>query len=136
MRTRNNCIIDTIYKDMLEHVDTRTNWASKVRDLLSRHGFAEVWIFPDSVNYVTFIKLRKQRLYDCAYRKLKDDIDKARSLHIYKYIKSNFIMDQYLDIISIDIISNRKHRIVLTRMRISTHSLRIQTGRFNNENIK
>ena len=50
-------------------------------------------------------------------------------LNYYKDFKVEFKYEEYLDYIS-----NSKHRIELTRFRLSAHNLEIETGRFNNIN--
>ena len=48
-----NCILKSVYNDMKTRTENSRNnlrWTSKVKSLLERHSFAEVWQYPESVN--------------------------------------------------------------------------------------
>ena len=48
-----NCILRTIYFDQRHKVEispTVSNWSNKVKSLLERSGFHDVWLYPESVN--------------------------------------------------------------------------------------
>ena len=67
----------------------------------------------------------KNRLIDCFKQKWYADITDSRILYYYKHIKTTFGYEQYLDKIV-----NPKLRSVLTKLRISAHNLRVETGRY------
>lgn len=54
----------------------------------------------------------------------KEKILKEPKMRLYNKIKSKFIMEEYLNL------NNDKHRIAITKLRISAHSLAIEKGRY------
>ena len=61
--------------------------------------------------------------------KLGDDGQDHNKLRLYKTFKGSFKVEPY-----IDRVPNRNQRCSLTRMRISAHNLRIETGRYSRPN--
>ena len=57
------------------------------------------------------------------------DISECNKLEFYSDIKSTFKIEPYLDPVE-----NRSHKNALTRLRISAHSLHIETGRYKRYN--
>ena len=53
------------------------------------------------------------------------NISECNKLEFYSDIKSKFKIEPYLNLVE-----NRSHKNALTRLRISAHSLRIETGRY------
>ena len=63
----NNCIVKSVYVTLTEGLEKNeniVNWASKVKTLLQRTGFYDVWLFPDSVVVTKFILILKMRVRD------------------------------------------------------------------------
>ena len=59
-----NIILQSIYYQMRNYTDNERNsisWASKVKKLLERNGFAEVWQYPGSVYFKMFLSVLKTR---------------------------------------------------------------------------
>ena len=56
-------IYNTIFND-LDDLPNKTNWASRVRDLLMSLGFYEVWIFQGVEHNNNFLLQMKQRLIE------------------------------------------------------------------------
>ena len=62
-----NCIVKSVYfmlKDRTVKNENIVNWVSKVKALLQRTGFYDVWLFPESVVTTKFIPILKQRVRD------------------------------------------------------------------------
>lgn len=62
-----NCILHTIMAQQRLDVETKsdkTSWSFKVKDLLQKSGFADVWLFPSSVKINSFLPVLKYRLRD------------------------------------------------------------------------
>lgn len=108
-----------------------TNWFANVRSLLEKYGFFDVWLNPLSVNQNCFIVVFKQRLIDEYLQEWRASINCNDVLFLYKSVKDSFEMSPYLE----NIVS-RKLRIALTKLRISAHNLRIQTGRYSRERVE
>ena len=126
-----NIIIESIVKSCISDVSKGyTNWFSNVRTLLEKYGFLNVWLNPSSVNQNQFIAVFKQRLLDEYVQEWRASLNTNDVLILYRSVKDNFEMEPYLE----NIIS-RNLRIALTKLRISAHSLRIQTGRYSRDRV-
>ena len=126
----NNVILSTIYNTTLEDVlNGQQTWAGNVKCLLGEFGFANVWLNPDSINLCAFPSVFKQRLIDCFIQKWQGDLQNNGVLTEYKQFKMNFSFECYLNIFPV------KHRVVLTKLRLSAHSLLIDTGRYGRNRI-
>lgn len=50
------------------------NWVSKIKDLLERIGFPDIWVFPSSVDIVKFIVILKVKLRDLYISQWRKDM--------------------------------------------------------------
>jgi hypothetical protein len=124
--TTDNIVLKTLYNQALNDCNSGcTNWVTNVKQLLSTYGFADVWISPGSVDSKHFYLLFKQRLIDCFVQSWFGDKSKSSTLDLYNNFKTTFIYEPYLDILP------RNYRMYISRLRLSSHSLRIQTERFS-----
>ena len=111
-------------------IDTKPNvinWSSKVRDILNNSGFADVWLFPESVCVKIFLPLLKTRLRDQYIAEWRTCVAGSSSLYLYKELKQVFEKSAYLDILN-----NNKYRNTIAKIRLSSHKLCIETGRHQN----
>lgn len=127
----NNCIMKAAYS--LAHQDCiigKTNWASSVKSLLCEHGFGNVWANPLNVSVHAFCCEFKTRLIDTFMQKWNTDVQGNSKLQLYHYFKPTFGYEAYLNTIQ------RKHlRHGITRLRLSSHQLRIETGRYGRNRL-
>ena len=70
-------------------------WLSKLKYLLERHGFAEVWYYSQSVGIKLFIPVFKRRLIDIFLVELREGLNKSSST---KFIKNLNMILKYLRI--------------------------------------
>ena len=97
--------------------------------MLDVYGFSEFFIDTNKVNIKLFPKLFKQRAID-NYRQIwYTSIENSSVLDVYKNCKESFSYECYLDILP------KSLRFHVTRIRISAHTLRIQTGRYGQNRI-
>lgn len=95
-------------------------------------GFTDLWYNPLRYDQNVFTCISKQRLIDCFKQKWFSDIDNSHVLNtLYKYIKPTFGMEYYLEKILC-----KKTRRFLTRIGVSAHRLRIETGRYGRERLE
>ena len=129
----NNCILRTVYNVQYTACenDNVVNWVSNVKKLLCENGFQYVWINPYCIDPHTFVMDFKNRLIDCFKQKWYADITDSRILYYYKHVKTTFGYEHYLDKIV-----NPKLRSVLTKLRISAHNLRVETGRYGRNRLE
>ena len=100
------------------------NWASEIKSLLDQYGFSYVWESPESVNLHVFPVLFKQRVLDVFLQSHNNIIDNASTLILYKSFKTTYGYEKYLDVLPIRL------RITLSQLRLASHKLRIETGRY------
>ena len=107
----------------------KKNWLSNVKKLLYDYGFAYVWDSPETVCEKTFILCFKQRIIDNFVQGWHVNKENSPVLEVYNHVKSNFEYEKYLDILPCNL------RCYLTKLRLSSHSLKIQTGRYSTQRI-
>ena len=106
----------------------KQNWASCVKNLLSRLGFLHVWETQGVGNENAFLKIFKQRITDnftSNWHSRLENSTRARSYLTF----ANFQYQKYLDILSIV-----KYRKSFSRLRLSSHRLAVEVGRWTKPN--
>ena len=123
-----NCLLNAVYNsmlsDMTKSASTKTQWLAKVKDLLDHTGFSEIWNSPKSVRMETFIPMFKMRLIDNFIVYLRTGLESNYSMTLYREINSTFELQSYLLKIH-----NSKRRQALSKLRLLSHGLLIETGR-------
>ena len=72
----------------------------------------------------------KERLIDCFKQTWFSDIENNRVLNSLNiFVKPNFGVEEYIKTIS------KGNRSLLTRLRISSHNLRIESGRYGRNRV-
>ena len=94
---------------------------------MNESGFGEVWFYPRSVDVNAFMPIFKQRCYDMYIAEWRVCVRNSPSIMLFKNIKENFQMADYLKLME-----NHKHRHVITKIRLSSHCLEIERGRHRN----
>lgn len=115
-----------IYRTFIEQCYSNDNncWALKIKHLLDSLGLSYIWTdFNQDVNYFPLIK---QRLRDQYIQNWQAQSMTSPKLKYYMKYKHNFEYEKYFDIISNNAIRNE-----LTRFRLCSHDLEIETGRFS-----
>ena len=72
-----------LFNEVLYNQDT-SNWVAKVRDMLQRSGFVDVWTYPDSVDHLKFIPVFRQRVRDQYIAQWNEKKAVSTSLQFYK----------------------------------------------------
>ena len=119
-------VYDCAYKQCIEG---RKNWVSEIKKMLTESEFSYFWEDPLSVSQKEFALIFKQRLIDNFIQGCFATISTSPSLHLYKYLKENCSYETYLDILPSGL------KTLIFKLRTSSHSLRIQTGRFGPNRI-
>ena len=100
------------------------NWASHIKKILQQHGFEYVWRQQSNID-IPFNHIR-QRIIDTYQQSWYSEINNSSRLESYSIFKHTFELEKYLTL-NID----QKYKIALTRFRTSSHSLSIETGRYD-----
>lgn len=121
-----NCIIKSCYKELVANSNKCKNWATCIKTILYDLGMNYYWdnqwvLCLDS----SFLQLTKQRIYDQAKQELHFTLETSPKCRLYKYIVSNVELQFYLQK-CIPVIARKW----ITRIRLSSHNLCIETGRF------
>ena len=97
----------------------QSNWVSKARNLQLLYGI-------QSSDSHLNIKIKIRKYFELELlSKLKQHIAQDKKLKLYASFKSSFKFEPYLDILS-----DFRIRSVLAKLRLSAHTLQIETGRF------
>ena len=100
------------------------NWASQIKRILQCHGFEYIWRDQNEI-CIPFLSIR-QRILDTYKQTWYSEINNSSRLDAYRLFKHNFELESYLNIEM-----NKKYKLALTRFRTSSHSLMIETGRYD-----
>lgn len=122
-----NKYIKMIYNLMLldlEQLPHKLNWASLVWHLLMSLGFYEVWLQQGVGNYNVFMLVLQQRLNDNFIQEWQARITSSTRATFYKTF-AKFQFQPYLDRINVLKLSQ-----ALSKLRMSSHRLEIESGRW------
>ena len=119
--------VNKAYIDSMNMADSsnKPTWARSVKNLLCTTGFAEVWFNQGVPDIGSFISLFKQRITDMFIQNWRGQLDNSSRARFYRTIKPEFSTSKYLDLVEC-----KSHRIALTRFITSSHTLKIETGRW------
>ncbi|MCG8046921.1 MAG: reverse transcriptase family protein [Candidatus Thiodiazotropha taylori] len=119
--------IKRIYKMMLDDAERypqKQNWALSVKVLLSKMGFMEAWFNQGVGNTETFLSLFKVRIKDIFMQEWHARIETSTRARFYSTFAS-FKYQNYLDILSLE-----KFRKSISKLRLSSHKLEVEVGRW------
>ena len=102
----------------------KTNWASLVQTLLSNLGFHFVWLNQGVGNEKMFLDEFRQRLSDNFQQNLHERISNSPKSRFYLLFYS-YGFKSYLEQVTI-----AKFRTAITKLRLSSHRLAVEMGRF------
>ena len=105
----------------------RTNWASKVKELLFKYGFGFAWVSQEIENVPNFINIFRQRLIDNCSQEWHDSINTSSRYHHYKYFKSQLNVERY---ITLDM--PYRFKKAFSKFRCFNNKLAIELGRHIN----
>ena len=92
--------------------------------MLNKCGMGNYWITQRVADKPHFLAAFKRRLQDIYLQGWWETMEKSSSGRIYRYIKTEFRWEPYLDRL------NRHVRIALTKIRLSSHAFFIERGRW------
>jgi hypothetical protein len=130
IRSRENSILFRVYNSMKQDADNNinyneNNWAYQIKSILDHCGLSDIWI--NQFNIHINFEYIKTRIIDIYMQEWYTSINNSSRLETFALFKHKFQQEKYLEIIS-----ENKYRIALTRFRISSHDLLIETGRHTN----
>lgn len=130
LHSNDNKYIKHIYKMMLSDIVSfpgKTNWAKLVQGLLASLGFNDAWLNQGIGDKELFLLEVKQRLNDNFVQNWHSRLEHSSRAIFYRSIQDNYFgYKTYLSCINIP-----KYRHALTRLRVSSHRLEVETGRWH-----
>ena len=126
-----NCILKHLYENMYASsflkLNDKLNWSCKIRDILYRYGFSDVWLSQSVVNTKLFLNEFKQRVIDNYIVEGLSFFENSSKCNLYQYIHAGHNMQFYLNRPV-----NSLYKTCITRYRINSHVLNIESGRYFN----
>ena len=107
-----------------ESTPNKINWASLVKHLLASLGFNYVWLQQEIGNDKYFLEVVKQRLTDNFIQNWHSRIENSSRATFYNHI-AMFQLQPYLDNLNVF-----KYCQAMTKLRVSSHRLQIEAGRW------
>jgi len=109
---------------MLKDMDDRgkVTWATKVKDLIFRNGFGNVWEAQKVGNKKNFLRIFKQRLIDCSMQNWSSKLSDSGRFTVYRSFKSSLVLENYFEIIHCNYVRNMyiKFQLGVTELRSNT----------------
>ena len=119
--------IRKVYELLRSDIKTQRNcinWCSLVRDLISTLGFYEIGLYHDVGNAKLFLLNVKQRIINHFIQGWNGRLHDSSRTNFHKNV-ANFSFQPYLEMLTIP-----KYRISVSKLRISSHRLYVETGRW------
>ena len=110
----------------IENNPRKTNWALNVKNMLCNYGFQEVWIAQGVGHTTTFISIFQRRVKDTFIQQWYSRLENSTRASFYR-VFANFELQAYLKFVNIN-----KYKVALTKLRLSSHRLCFETGRWTN----
>ena len=120
--------VKLVYEMMLNDLNLRPNkpnWAYYVKHLLESLGFNNVWLNQGVGNINRFMLIFRERLTDTFIQNWNERIHTSTRARSYSLF-CDFSYKAYLEVLKIE-----KYRMAMSRIRLSSHRLMIETGRWH-----
>ena len=127
-------LIWQVYNSMKESpttVNKRNNWAMQIKDMLCTSGFRYIWEQQAVSNKERFLSCFKTRCQDMYMQQCFSDMSSGSRCRLYRHIKEDFQLEPYLRKNY-----NRDLRQCLTKIRLSSHKLYIERGRWQKPKVE
>ena len=124
-----NCILATLLNhqfDVIRINPTVKYWTNRVKTLLENTGFNEIWLFPESIIPEKFFPLFATRLKDIYISNWRTGMSQSSSMQLYANLKTIYERSSF-----ISVLENKYQRNIIAKIRLSSHELKIETGRHN-----
>jgi len=130
LQSTDNIILKSLYRLSLDDFNKGyTNWVANVKCILDNQGMSYMFNSSTGTNVKVIPRILKQSLIDTHLQNWRAIVDRSPVLSFYRNVKSSIQYEAYLDILPCNL------RFLISRFRISAHSLRIQSGRFARNRI-
>ena len=131
--TGNICtLVNALYRDSLRNIEDiqKYSWCRSVRTLLLELGFGNVWYIQGVCDIDAFIACFQQRVGDIYKQGWRSRTDESTRASFYRVCRSELAFSPHIDVVCVT-----SHRVALSRLVMSRHSLRIEMGRWESPPI-
>ena len=123
----NNSLLRSIYNMLRNDVTNNltcngNNWVHNVKTMFDNLVLSFIWDNQDTFENIPYLEI-KQRIFDNANQELIMSINTSTKLQTYSSFKYDTEYEPYLKYIN-----NKKHKFALSRLRLSAHSLAVESG--------
>ena len=115
--------------------ENKAFWSKKIKSLLEQIGLGDLWMKAHYVD-IGIVNIIRQRLKDIELQRwlieinndIRKDANQSNKMRTYRLFKTidNYKCEDYLHQVT-----NVRHSIALTKLRLSNHKLAIETGRYS-----
>ena len=99
------------------------NWAFQIKQMLDNLGLSNIMIYQNRID-ISF-DLIKQYIFDACKQSWYSSVNNSPRLEMYARYKHNFELENYLNFIT-----EKKYNVALTQLRLSSHDLALERGRY------
>ena len=103
------------------NITENLSWSKQIKNLLSSNGMLDQYQTKGTNTHKNVFQRLSDNFHQSALSQIENDSSKLRT---YSLLKTSLGYEDYLDEVK-----NTKHRISLTKLRLSNHSLMIEKGR-------
>ena len=116
--------VNVCYQLGLKNLNERNaaGWTKSVKELLLRCGFGDVWYNQGVGDISHFLRCFKSRIKDIDIQEWRTRLENSTRASFYREYKLSFESSSYLNFIYV-----KGHRMALTRLLTSSHSLHVAT---------
>ena len=97
--------------------------------MLNDTGFSHLWNNQGVTNEVWFLSMTRQRLQDIYVQCWRSILNESSRASLYKHFSQTFCYKQHLDYVD-----DEKFRYALTRLRVASHRLSVEPGKWTKPN--
>ena len=115
---------DSLVSNIYHNVRESSLWVSHLKDSLNKLGFSHLNYNLTNIQF--YIRRIKERLYDQNKQNMNSSLAASEKLSFFRKVHLPSKRPAYIDI------CNKTERSVLSRFRISAHTLAIERGRYRN----
>ena len=101
------------YEKTKRELTNTHGWSFKLKDMLDKGGFSNVWLEQDIANLNNFVKSFKQRLIDMNWQDWHAKLSEKDRFRTYRTFKTDHNREEYLNLITVT-----KFRRIFTRTRL------------------
>ena len=123
----NENYVQKVYKELINvnhEYPSSVTWVSQVKNMLETCGMGFAWRNQFVFNEDQFLSIFKQRVIDMYLQEWRYQVDMTSNNRLFKNLKNEFYYESYLSL------NNRALRIAITKIRLSSHALLIERGRW------